>query len=364
MTLRPSFRSRHWLLGGAVVAGLLALAQIDPGRPAASAAGDVPRVALFINGTLGDRSFFDSAARGLKQAQRANRLEARTIEGGADPTRWEPALADVADSGDFDLVIAGSFTMVPIVEKLAAAYPRMRFIVFDASVDYARCPCGNVHSILFRQNEGAYLAGYLAARLANAPLDGKGRGGLGVVGGMQIPVIDDFIVGFTAGARAAEPSVAVTRQYVNSFSDPATAKEISKALFGQGAVVVFQAAGGSGQGVIEAAAEAGRYAIGVDSDQYALIKAAHPEKARAILTSVLKNVDVALAGALARHASGALPYGRAESLGIAERGVSLAAGSEAMSRLPPDWLVQLAAVQQDLVSGRVRAPSAFAAAYR
>jgi basic membrane protein A len=319
------------------------------GRPAGPL-----RAALFVNGTLGDKSFYDSAARGMKAAAATLGIRTRVIEAGINPTRWEPALADLVEGEDFDVIITGSFTMAPLLQRLAPRYPQTRFMLFDATVNAAQCRCGNVHSILFRQNEGAYLAGYLAARLAPAQ-----QPFVGVVGGMQIPVIDDFIVGFSAGAQAARPGIRVARQYVNSFTDPATAKEIARALFAQGASVLFHAAGGSGQGVIEAAAEAGRYVIGVDLDQYAMYRQSSPQRASRIVTSVLKNVDAALLHALRRHLDGSLVYGGSESLGLAEGAIALAPGSQALQQAGAALDADLQATRQRIVSGAVQVPSAF-----
>jgi basic membrane protein A len=341
-------------IGAAVVAGLLLFAAT--GRDAAPTAGsNEPRVALFIAGTLGDKSFNDSAARGIAAARARWNLRARVIEGGYDPTRWEASLTDLVDGGDFDIVIAGTFATAPMVERLAPRYPEVRFIVYDAAVDASRCRCSNVHSILFRQNEGAYLAGWLATRLAGAPAH------VGVIGAMQIPVIDDFIIGFSAGAKAADANVVVSRQYVNSFKDPAAAKEIAKAVYAQGARVIFQAAGASGQGVIEAAEEAQRYVIGVDSDQYAVYRTSHPEQARFIATSVMKDVDVALERAIGGHIDHSLRYGSVDSIGLKEGGISLARGSEVLRNAPAALLAELDAVRQRIVAGGIVVPSAFVA---
>jgi basic membrane protein A len=324
----------------------------------------VLRAVLFINGTLGDKSFFDSAAKGMRRAGRELPVSVRVVEGGNDPTRWESALADLADSGDYDIVLAGTFTMVPYVQRLAGEFPRMRFVMFDAAVDYARCACGNVHSILFRQNEGAYLAGYLAAMLLQERLlpGLPANAGLGQVGGMQLPVIDDYLLGFGAGARAANPSIRVAIQYANGFSDPAAGKDIANAQMAAGAGLIFQAAGATGQGVTEAASEAHRYTIGVDLDQYEMYHHSNPQRAAAIVTSVLKNVDVAIVQALSLALRQQLPYGRADSLGLAEGGIGLAPHSEVLDRLPQPLRQRLDAVRADLVSGRVHPPSGFARA--
>jgi basic membrane protein A len=352
-------RQLCWL--GLLVLALYALAWAGRHAYAPEAAGARLRVALFINGTRGDKSMFDSAAHGMAQVAASLPVRTRVIEGGTDPTRWEAALSDLADSGDYDVVVAGTFTMVPYVQKLAAQFPATRFIVFDAAVDYAACGCANVYSMLFRQNEGAYLAGFLAARLMQQGLPGAPSGSaLGVVGGMQFPVIEDFIIGFGAGARAAVPGIAILSQYANAFSDPAAGKEIAKAQFGQGAGLIFHAAGATGQGVTEAAAEARRYVIGVDMDQYQLYRTSNPQRAAGIVTSVLKEVDAGLLRAVGLQLEGKLPYGRAESLGLAEGGIRLARHSQVMDAAPPALLREVDALQEAIVQGRVRVPGAFA----
>lgn len=365
--MRAPRTKRQVLIDSAVTAGVWSAIAIvllffassgrdDPASETGNTGQRLPRTALFIAGTLGDKSFNDSAARGIAAVQARWNLRARVIEGGYDPTRWEASVTDLADGGDFDLVITGNFAMVPIVERLAQAYPAMHFILYDAAVDYGRCACANVYSILFRQNEGAFLAGWLATRLA-----GDSRH-VGVIGAMQIPVIDDFLNGYTTGAKAADPSVAVTRQYVNSFKDPAAGKEIAKATYGQGAMVIFQAAGASGQGVIEAAAEAQRYVIGVDSDQYAVYSTADPERAKFIVTSVMKDVDVALEQAIAADIHHTLPFGTVASIGLAEGGISLAPTSEVWRSLPASLLGELADVQARIVAGKIMVPSVFRSA--
>ncbi|QGZ43314.1 BMP family ABC transporter substrate-binding protein [Pseudoduganella flava] len=327
------------------------------------AGGTRLRVALFVNGTLGDKSFFDAAARGVGTAAAQLPLTARIVEGGTDPSRWQAALTDLADSGDYDVVIAGTFTMVPYVESLAARFPATRFIVYDATVDYARCGCRNVYSMRFRQNEGAYLAGFLAARLMRRGLPGVPAGsGAGIVGGMQFPVIEDFIAGFTGGVRAAAPGLPLQTQYANAFSDPAAGKEIARIQYGRGAGVIFHAAGATGQGVNEAAEEARRYAIGVDMDQYALYQAQHPARAKAIVTSVLKDVDVGLVRALRLTLDGKLAYGQVESLGLKEGGVRLAPHSAVMDALPADLRAELDVQRDAIVAGRVKVPTAFGGA--
>lgn len=317
-------------------------------------------IVFFVNGTLGDKSFFDSAERGLNRAEAELSVATDTVEGGYDPTRWESALIDLAEGGDYDTIVTGTFTMVPLVEKIAPQFPETRFIIFDGVVDYTKCKCGNVYSILFRQNEGGYLAGALAARLTQAGIaDIPAGSALGTVGAMQIPVIDDFLVGFDAGAKSILPDIKVLKQYANSFADPATGKEIAKAQLGQGASIVFQVAGGTGQGVIEAAVEGGKYAIGVDSDQALIFETSRPDAAKRIVTSVLKQVDNTVVRAVSLMKEGKLPFGQAESLGLKEGAIGLADNKFTQAIVPPAVWAEVEKTKADIMDGKVTVPTAF-----
>lgn len=341
------------LSAGMVLAAMTVGHAEDLNRPAQN-------IVYFVNGTLGDKSFFDSAERGIQRVKKELSVSTQTVEGGVDPTRWESAIIDLAEGGDYDTIVLGTYTMVPMVEKIAPQFPDIRFILFDGAVDYSKCKCGNVYSILFRQNEGAYLAGVLSARLTQAGIADIAAGSpLGTVGAMQIPVIDDFLVGYEAGAKSVLPDVKVLKQYANSFSDPATGKEIAKAQFAQGAGIVFQVAGATGQGVIEAAAEAGRYAIGVDSDQALIYETSRLDTAKRIVTSVMKNVDNTVVRSVALMKEGKLPLGTAESLGLKEGAIGLADNKFTQAIVPPAVMGEVDKVKADIIAGKVKVPTAF-----
>jgi basic membrane protein A len=238
------------------------------------------RIKLVVNGGLGDKSFFDSAYAGLKKAQKNLGYDLKVVELGSDRTKWEPGFEDAAAADDYDILAAGTFDVTDYIGKLAPEYPDKKFWVFDAPVDYdgggRTCSnkCENVYSVTFKQNEGGYLAGFLAEKLvAEKALKGaESLKKVGVVGGVKIPVIEDFVVGFKAGFTAAGgKSSDVLVQYVGGdkpFGDPAKGKEISTAMYGQGAALVWPVAGLSGLGTFESAVNAERYTLGVDSDQY------------------------------------------------------------------------------------------------
>ncbi|HMR64231.1 MAG TPA: BMP family ABC transporter substrate-binding protein [Anaerolineae bacterium] len=331
-----------------------------PAADQAEPSGEPLQVILFVNGVLGDKSFFDSSQRGVDQAKAELGIEAKTIEAGIDETQWEPALIDAAANEDYDVFIVGTFQMATYLEQVAAQYPDKKFIIYDSGVNYESGCCDNVYSILYKQNEGSYLAGVYAGAMTTQAIDGMNpETVIGSVGGQEIPVIVDFMVGYEQGARDTNPDVQVIRQFAGGWFDPAKGKELAKAQYSQGADIVFQIAGGTGQGVFEAATEDGRYAIGVDSDQALIIEESDPDQAARILTSMMKNVDTSLFRALDLHLKGELPYGQVESLGIAEGGVGLARNKFYDQNTPDEVKALVDAAEQKIVNGEITVETAF-----
>ena len=258
----------HVILFGA--AALPAWAQEAP----APTAEDPARVMLVINGALGDRSFFDSAARGLEMIEEAHgdAVETEILEIGDDPSGWEPALLDVSE-GDWDLIVGGTFSMSEVFGAVAEQYPDNSYILFDASLPNEDGRYDNVYMVEYKQNEGSYLGGMLTASLlAAGALPAEAGTALGFTGGMDIPVINDFLVGYVAGAQAVTPDVDVAVSYIGSFTDAAKGKEVGLAQFRDGVALSFVAASQAGLGQIQAAAEEGRFILGVDSDQEAVLR--------------------------------------------------------------------------------------------
>jgi basic membrane protein A len=336
-----------------------------PADDAAAAAGEPLKVLHFVNGVLGDKSFFDSAERGIQRAQAELGAEVKTIEAGIDPTGWEAALVDAAANEEFDVMVVGTFQMIEYLEKIAPQYPDKKFFLYDAPVNYegeacAPNKCANVYSILYKQNEGSYLAGVYAAAMTTQAIDGMNpEAVIGSVGGQEIPVIIDFMVGYEQGARDTNPDIQVIRQFAAGWNDPAKGKELAKAQYSQGADIVFQIAGGTGQGVFEAALEDGKYAIGVDSDQALIIESANPDQAARILTSMMKNVDNSIFRGLQMHLDGTAPYGTAESLGIAEGGVGLARNKFYDASTPDEVKAAVDAAEQRVINGEITVETVF-----
>lgn len=331
--------------------------------PTAAATGGAAqnlKAVLVINGVFGDKSFFDSAKRGVDRAAQELGVNIETVELGLDPAKWQPGLEDVAANKQYDILITGTFQMVDFLAAVAPKYPNKKFVIFDAPVDYAKCGCQNVYSITYKQNEGSYVAGIYAGLMAQQKMDGTNDKKLiGAVGGQDIPVINDFIVGYKQGAKAVGiPDGNVLVQYAGNWNDPAKGKEITKAMYQQGATIVFNIAGGTGEGIFEAAKEDGRWAIGVDSDAW-LLHQDKPEIAARILTSMQKNVDNSLFRMFQMALKNTVPWGKAEGLGLTEGGVSLSINDNYNKLTPKDVQDKVTQAISDVTSGKVKVDTVF-----
>jgi basic membrane protein A and related proteins len=345
-------KSKLLTLIGVLMIISLALVACQPAAPEGGGDSDAVKVVSLVNGVLGDKSFFDSSERGVKKGSDEFGFEYKTIEAGIDPAKWQPALDDAAENEEYDVMILGTWQMSEFLQITAPKYPDKQFIIYDVSVDYTACDCSNVYSVVYKQNEGSYLAGYYAGLMTESDI-------IGAVGGQDIPVINDFIVGYSQGAKDANPDVEVVVQYAGGWNDPAKGKELALAMYQQGADIVFQIAGGTGVGVFQAAQEVGKWAIGVDSDQALIMEETNPEQAAFILTSMMKNVDNSLYRAMDLYLKGTLPFGEAEALGVKEGGVGLAYNKFYDENTPDDVKEAMKAVEKDLVDGKITVDTVF-----
>lgn len=304
-------------------------------------------VAFAVNGALGDQGFFDDAQRGLDELK-ASGHKTQTLQADAsNPAQWKSNLESLS-TGSWDLAVVGSAQMSDILIATSKKFPNQKYISFDNVV-----PGANIASITYAQNEGSFLAGALAAYAAtdkaSFPLSSAGKT-VGLVGGMDIPVINDFVEGFKAGVKAVDPSIKTVVSYVGSFSDSAKGYDQAKAMFADGADVVFQVAGGSGIGVLQAAKDANKYGIGVDQNQNA-VQPGH------VLASMLKHVGSSLVLAVEAADAGKLAFGKTTSYGLANNGVGLDFTNN--SNLVPDAIQKkIDALKQDVVDGKITVPHA------
>lgn len=303
-------------------------------------------VANVVPGALGDQSFYDDAASGVEMLQ-DNGYATTTLQAdGSNPAQWRANLQSVS-SGDWGLVVIGSSTASDTINEVAPTFPDQHYVFYDGVID-----APNVASLTYKQNEGSFLAGVLAALVTTNTDDfplAEGSRTVGLVGGMDIPVINDFAAGFRAGVEAVDPNIKVLVSYVGSFSDSAKGHDQAKAMLDQGADVIYQVAGGAGVGVLQAAADADKYAIGVDSNQNAL-QPGH------VLASMLKHVGESIVHAAEQAESGELAFGEVTSFGLANDGVGLT--FEDNGDIVPQSIVdQIGEYRQQVIDGEIVVPT-------
>ncbi len=207
-------------------------------------------------------------------------------------------------------------------------------------------------SIDYLENEGSFVAGAMAALMTTKTGDPKinDRKILGAVGGMDIPVIRNFMAGYEAGAKYIDPEITIETGFVGSFEDPAKGKEMALTIFQKGADIVFQIAGNTGNGVIEAAKDAGFYVIGVDSDQGYIAPGF-------IMGSMLKRVGLSIFETIQKIADGSYQNGAVMTYGIAQNGVGMSKDADMQKIVGADVLKKLAEIEQGLMTGKISVPA-------
>ncbi len=296
-----------------LAAGILALTacgsdsnESDSGSDASSGAktSDIKVGMAYDVGGRGDQSFNDSAAAGLDQAMDEGLISKESQESEAEDGEPESAREErlrVFAESDFNPIIAVGFAYEASVTKVAKEYPDVSFAIIDSE----NVKADNVANLVFAEEQGSFLVGAAAALKTETDQ-------IGFVGGVETPLIQKFEAGYVAGAQAVNPDIKVDVKYItqvpdfSGFADPAKGKTAAQGMFDNGADIVYHAAGGSGGGVFEAASESKGWAIGVDSDQY---ETADPSVQDVILTSMLKNVNVAVYEYLGAVSKGDAPSG-------------------------------------------------------
>lgn len=314
-----------------IVLSLLATAAMAAPALAADA---TPAVIYDLGGKF-DKSFNEAAFHGAEKFSKETGTKFREFEISNDAQR-EQALRKFAKDGDNPIVTAG-FSWSDAVKKVAGEFPKTEFVVIDTVVD-----APNVKSVVFKEQEGSYLAGVMAAMAAKS-------GTVGFVGGMDIPLIHRFACGYVGGVKSVKPDDKVLQAYTGSdpsaWNDPVKGGEITKSQISQGADVVYHAAGGTGVGVLQAAADAGKLGIGVDSNQNGL-QPGH------VLTSMMKRVDVAVYNAFMDGKKGTFKPGT-EVLGLKEHGVDVAMDDNNKKLVTPEMQKAVDKAREDIVSGKV-----------
>jgi basic membrane protein A and related proteins len=303
---------------------------------ASALAADVKPAVIFDLGGKFDKSFNEAAFNGAEKFKAETGIEYRDFEIANDAQR-EQALRKFAGDGNNPIVVAG-FSWAAALEKIAPEYPDTKFAIIDMVVTGKP----NVKSIVFKEQEGSYLAGVMAAMAAKSNK-------VGFVGGMDIPLIHKFACGYVGGVKSVKPDAEVFQAYTGSdpsaWNDPVKGGEITKSQISQGADVVYHAAGGTGVGVLQAAAEANKLGIGVDSNQNGM----QPGK---VLTSMLKRVDVAVYSTF-MDAKNDKFVADIQNLGLKEDGVGVALDDNNKALVTPEMLAAVDKAKADIIAGTI-----------
>ena len=324
---------------------------------------DTYNVAYLINGNLGDKSFFDSAESGLEKLAADGRIEFTAIEmGGTDedqPT-WLSTLYDVSESEEYDVIICGTYQMPDYLKEVATAYPDQKYIIFDDNTYVGEND--NVLNLTYKQNDMGYLVGtYAACMTTDTSLDKMNpEAVVGFVGGVDSPVINDFLIGFIEGAQSVNPDIKIDTRYTNDYVDTAIAKEYGISMINDNKCdIIWGVAGNAGNGAAEAALETGKaWFIGVDSDQELTLS---PDLAALTLTSGLKNIGNSLVWVFDELDAGKEYWGTEVTLGLAEGGVGIVTDKNFDKYASEETKAAVAAAEAAVLAGDIVVDTAIGA---
>jgi len=297
------------------------------------------KVGLVLDrGGKDDKSFNTSAYEGAMQAQKKLGVFLKYVEV-SDDNAFEPMLRALAQR-DFDMIIGVGFAQKEAIKKVAAQFPNRHFAIVDSEVD-----APNVRSLMFEEHEGAYLIGAIAAMTSKT-------GKIGFVGGMDIPLIRRFAMGYEAGAKKINPEIVVLANYVGvtseAWNNPPKGKELAVSQYEGGADIIFAAAGASGLGVFDAAEEKKKFAIGVDANQ-------NWTKPGLILTSMLKRVDEAVFATIQETKAGKFSGG-VKRFGLGNKGIDYSFDQYNAKILTEPVRKRADALKAEIIAGKIVVP--------
>lgn len=298
------------------------------------------KVAMITSeGGLGDQSFNDSGNEGLQKASKELGITTKVVEP-SDVSEGETYLTQLAESG-MDLVITLDLGHKDTLEKIAPKYPETQFAIFNVKASGK-----NISSVMFKEQEASFLAGALSALITkdNDLEQTNEKQIISFIGGIDSPGINIFLTGFEAGAKEIDDSIQVLSGYSNSFADPAKGKELALSQINQGSDIIFQAAGATGDGIIQAAKQKNVFAIGVDSNQDGLAKGN-------VLTSVMKRVDNAVFELINQGMTGS--YDELLELGLKEEGVELSPMEYTKDLINTEYLTKIEAFKKQIIDGTI-----------
>jgi basic membrane protein A len=337
-----------------VLAGVMALSMVACGGGEAEGTTDEGAELLKVNlivQNLGDKSFNDSADSGMKRLVAEGKIDYTCTEYGNDNSKVVITMEEAAE--DYDVVICNNLGFGMATDWLrdnAANYPETTFIIYDEPS--VSLPDQNVQFLCYKANESDYVAGALAALVSET-------GVIGFVGGMESPVIHDFLVGYILGAQYVNPDIKVCVSYVGNYQDAAKAKDLGVQDINNGADVLHQVAGSAGNGYLEAAFEAGKYGLGVDADQYEAFKEAKPDLAKSIITSSLKDVGESLYVVVGSMVDGTYAWAEQIWFGMPEGCAGIAENENYLALVSAEDRATIDDIKAKMADGTIVVPTAY-----
>ncbi|WP_421579994.1 BMP family lipoprotein [Shinella sp. M31] len=290
------------------------------------------------------QGFGVSIVEGLNKAKADFGIDLKLVDTGNRALDYEEQFSNLAKTGEYDLIFVMGWELVDALQKVSAAYPNQRFVFIDGVLDSDKIIYAS-----FAEEQGSFIAGALAALVENLGPEfekiGDGKA-IGFVGGRDIPVIRNFLGGYEQGAKYAVPDVKVNSVFAGTFDDPAKGSELAMALYGQGTDIVYNVAGPTGEGVMQASAAADKYSLGVDVDMCS----SAPGN---VLASMLKRGDIAVYSIIKDEVEGKPVKAGVRTFDLASGGVEVKLCEDVAAKLPAEIPAKLEEIRKEVVDGKI-----------
>ncbi len=290
------------------------------------------------------QGFGVSIVEGLNKAKADFGIDLKLVDTGNRALDYEEQFSNLAKTGEYDLIFVMGWELVDALQKVSAAYPNQRFVFIDGVLDSDKIIYAS-----FAEEQGSFIAGALAALVENLGPEfekiGDGKA-IGFVGGRDIPVIRNFLGGYEQGAKYAVSDVKVNSVFAGTFDDPAKGSELAMALYGQGTDIVYNVAGPTGEGVMQASAAADKYSLGVDVDMCS----SAPGN---VLASMLKRGDIAVYSIIKDEVEGKAVKPGVRTFDLASGGVEVKLCEDVAAKLPADIPAKLEEIRKEVVDGKI-----------
>jgi basic membrane protein A len=304
---------------------------------------------------LGDKGFYDSAASGIRQMEKELGCQINIVEMGRNEASYESYYLDESEK-NWDLIISGTWSVWELAHQVAAKYPDQKYLFFDGDVDFTLLPAKNMFGINYKSNETGFMAGALAARMLDSQdkkIDPAKRI-VGFVGSMDVPNINDFLIGYIDGITYIDPTIKLLTSYVGSFEDVSKCLEMTTQMYNQGAQIVYAPSSQSMLGAVTAASDKDKYLIACDTDIWYIMKDTDANIVRNVLSSSLKNIGESLFVAVRDYQNGTKTLGNNYMMGIETGAVGLADNDNYRAIAPAAVREEMSRIAAKVGSGEIK----------